>query len=78
MFKRIFIAIIMCATVALASKPLVLEICKPTFCYLQIIEDARSWAWTTDFNGNKFIRVYLDRKRLLDISGSNLTVKVKK
>jgi hypothetical protein len=77
MFKKILIAIMLYATFSLA-KPLVLEICKPTFCYLQIIPDARSWAWTTDFNGNKFVRVYLDGKRLLDITGSNLTVKVKK
>ena len=58
------------------SKPLVLEICNPNFCYEQVIPDAKKWEVKYDFTGKKFIRVYFyDTRRLLDIPAEGRTVK---
>ena len=61
------------------SKPLVLEICNPNFCYEQIINDAKKWEYKQDYTGRKFVRVYFyDKWKLLDISVDGKTVMVKK
>ena len=61
------------------AKPLVLEICNPNFCYVQIIPDAKKWQYEYDFSGKKFIRVYFyDSGKLLDIEADGLTVKQKR
>ena len=78
MSKLIFIMLFL-ASFAFASKPLVLEICSPNFCYVQIIPDAKKWQYEYDFTGKKFIRVYFyDSRKLLDIEADGLTVKQKK
>lgn len=78
MSKLIFIMLFL-AGFAFASKPLVLEICSPNFCYVQIIPDAKKWQYEYDFTGKKFIRVYFyDSRKLLDIEADGLTVKQKK
>ena len=78
MSKLIFIMLFL-AGFAFASKPLVLEICNPNFCYEQIIPDAKKWQYEYDFTGKKFIRVYFyDSSKLLDIEADGLTVKQKK
>ena len=78
MSKLIFIMLFL-AGFAFASKPLVLEICNPNFCYEQIIPDAKKWRYEYDFSGKKFIRVYFyDSRKLLDIEADGLTVKQKK
>ena len=78
MSKLIFIMLFL-AGFAFASKPLVLEICNPNFCYMQIIPDAKKWQYEYDFTGKKFIRVYFyDSMKLLDIEAEGLTVKQKK
>ena len=55
MSKLIFIMLFL-AGFAFASKPLVLEICNPNFCYVQIIPDAKKWQYEYDFTGKKFIK----------------------
>ena len=78
MSKLIFIMLFLIGF-AFASKPLVLEICNPNFCYEQIIPDAKKWQYEYDFTGKKFIRVYFyDSNKLLDIEADGLTVKQKK
>ena len=78
MSKLIFIMLFLVGS-AFASKPLVLEICNPNFCYEQIIPDAKKWQYEYDFTGKKFIRVYFyDSSELLDIEVDGLTVKQKK
>ena len=78
MSKLIFIILFLVCS-AFASKPLVLEICNPNFCYEQIIPDAKKWQYEYDFTGKKFIRVYFyDSSKLLDIEADGLTVKQKK
>ena len=78
MSKLIFIMLFL-AGFAFASKPLVLEICNPNFCYVQIIPDAKKWQYEYDFTGKKFIRVYFyDSRKLLDIEADGLTVKQKR
>ena len=78
MSKLIFIMLFLVCS-AFASKPLVLEICNPNFCYEQIIPDAKKWQYEYDFTGKKFIRVYFyDSSKLLDIKADGLTVKQKK
>ena len=78
MNKLIFIILFLIGF-AFASKPLVLEICNPNFCYEQIIPDAKKWQYEYDFTGKKFIRVYFyDSSKLLDIEADGLTVKQKK
>lgn len=78
MSKLIFIILFLIGS-AFASKPLVLEICNPNFCYEQIIPDAKKWQYEYDFTGKKFIRVYFyDSSKLLDIEADGLTVKQKK
>ena len=78
MCKLIFIVLFLVGS-AFATKPLVLEICSPNFCYVQIIPDAKKWQYEYDFTGKKFIRVYFyDSRKLLDIEADGLTVKQKK
>lgn len=78
MSKLIFIMLFLVGF-AFASKPLVLEICNPNFCYEQIIPDAKKWQYEYDFTGKKFIRVYFyDSSKFLDIEADGLTVKQKK
>lgn len=78
MSKLIFIILFLIGF-AFASKPLVLEICNPNFCYKQIIPDAKKWRYEYDFTGKKFIRVYFyNSNKLLDIKADGLTVKQKK
>lgn len=78
MSKLIFIILFLIGF-AFASKPLVLEICSPNFCYAQIIPDAKKWQYEYDFTGKKFIRVYFyDSGKLLDIEADGLTIKQKK
>ena len=78
MSKLIFIILFLIGF-TFASKPLVLEICNPNFCYEQIIPDAKKWQYEYDFTGKKFIRVYFyDSSKLLDIEVDGLTVKQKK
>ena len=78
MSKLIFIMLFLVGF-AFASKPLVLEICNPNFCYEQIIPDAKKWQYEYDFTGKKFIRVYFyDSGKLLDIEADGLTIKQKK
>lgn len=61
------------------AKPLVFEICSPSFCYTQVIPDAKKWEYIHDFNGRKYVRVYFyDKWKLLDIYADGKTVKVKK
>ena len=78
MSKLIFIILFLIGF-AFASKPLVLEICNPNFCYEQIIPDAKKWQYEYDFTGKKFIRVYFyDSSKFLDIEADGLTVKQKR
>ena len=65
------------ATLALAH-PLVFEACSPSnSCFQIITPDARSWTWMADYNGSRFIRVYL-QSGLLDIPAKNLSVRLKR
>lgn len=78
MSKLIFIMLFLVGF-AFATKPLILKICNPNFCYVQIIPDAKKWQYEYDFSGKKFIRVYFyDSRKLLDIEADGLTVKQKK
>ena len=60
------------------AKPLVFDVCNPNgSCYTITTPDAKSWEWKSDYNGSKFVRVYL-MNGILDIQASNLSVKLKK
>ena len=77
--KKIIFGILFAAlAMAFAADKLTLEVCNPNFCYLQKLENVKSWEWKTDFTGRKFVRVYFYDKKLLDIKGDNVTIKVKK
>lgn len=74
--KKILFALFTLTALAFASKPLVLEVCNEKTCYLQIIADAKSWTWINDFNGKKYIRVYLyGTNRMIDIQATSVKVK---
>lgn len=77
--KRLLTLLLIIVGFTFAAKPLVLEICNPSFCYELIARDAKKWEWKTDFTGKKFVRVYFyDTKKMLDIPADRLTVKARK
>lgn len=74
--KKILFALFTLAAISFASKPLVLEVCNDRTCYLQIIADAKSWTWINDFNGKRYIRVYLyNSNKMIDIQATSVKVK---
>jgi hypothetical protein len=60
------------------EKPIVLEICTPTYCFEQMLYNVKKYENKTDPQGRKFIRVYGNDGTITDISTENKTVKVKK
>lgn len=76
--KKIIFGILFATCVTFAADKLTLEVCNPNFCYLQKLENVKSWKWMTDFTGSKFVRVQFYDKKLLDIKCDNATVNVKK
>lgn len=71
------IAFILIITSIVVAKPLVFDICTPTFCYILRTPDAKYWEWKTDYTGSKFIRVYLF-EGILDIPANNISIKARK
>ena len=76
--KKIIFGILLATCMTFAADKLTLEVCNPNFCYSQKLENVKSWEWTTDFTGSKFVRVQFYDKKLLDIKCDNATVNVKK
>lgn len=76
--KKIITGILFAACMIFAADKLTLEVCNPNFCYQQNLENVKSWEWKKDFTGRKFVRVRFYDKKLLDIKGDNVTIKVKK
>ena len=75
--KTFFILILFIAALV-PAKPLVFDICYANFCYVQVVEDAKSWQWMTDYTGKKFVRVFLFNKNILDINGHCKEIKARK
>ena len=76
MKKFLFLILFIAALVP--AKPIVFDICYTNFCYVQVIEDAKSWQWMTDYTGKKFVRVFLFNKNILDINGHGKEIKARK
>ena len=76
--KKIIFGILFTTCVIFAADKLTLEVCNPNFCYLQKLDNVKSWEQMTDFTGSKFVRVQFYDKTLLDIKCDNATVNVKK
>ena len=73
-----FLFLILFIASLVSAKPLVFDICYPSFCYVQVVEDAKSWQWMTDYTGKKFVRVFLFNKNILDINGHGKEIKARK
>lgn len=72
---RIFLLVLTTFTIA---RPLVFDACHQAgFCYTIQTTDAKSWMWLTDYEGRKFVRVYL-YSGILDIPADRLTLKPRK
>lgn len=76
MKKFLFLILFIAALVP--AKPLVFDICYANFCYVQIVDDAKSWQWMTDYTGKKFVRVFLFNRNILDINGHGKEIKARK
>ena len=61
-----------------SEKPVVLEVCTPTYCYEQLFYNVKKYENKTDPQGRKFIRIYGNDGTITDVSSENKTVKVKK
>ena len=72
--RKFMIMLLICAAVSLASKPLTIEICRPGFCYQQIVENALSYSVRKDAAGNTVIRVKLANGKEVDFSGQDIKV----
>ena len=76
--KKFIFGILFAACLSFSADKFTLEVCNPNFCYLQKLENVKSWEWMIDFTGSKFVRVQFYDKKLLDIKCDNATVNVKK
>lgn len=76
--KKLMISLSILASVVFAADKTVFDICNDKTCYTHILENVKSWKWKTDNAGNKFVRIYLFNKNVLDITGRELTVKKRK
>ena len=76
--KKLMISLAILASVAFAADKTVFDICNDKTCYTQILENVKSLEWKTDNAGNKFVRIYFYDKKVLDITGRELTVKKRK
>lgn len=61
-----------------SEKPVVLEVCTPTYCFEQLFYNVKKFENKTDPQGRKFIRIYGNDGTITDVSTENKTVKVKK
>ena len=61
-----------------SEKPVVLEVCAPTYCYEQLFYNVKKYENKTDPHGRKFIRIYGNDGTITDVAAENKTVKVKK
>ena len=75
---RKFLIMLLFIAAAVPAKTLVFDICAPSYCYVQKVENTVSWRWMTAFNGMKFVRVYLEGGWLLDIQGERYEIKARK
>ena len=72
--RKFLLMLLICAVITSASKPLLIEICRPGFCYQQAVEDARSYTIKKMDNGITLIRVLLWNGNEVDFSGTDIKV----
>jgi hypothetical protein len=72
--RKFLLMLLICAALTPASKPLLIEICRPGFCYQQAVEDARSYTMKKMDNGTTLIRVLLWNGNEVDFSGTDIKV----
>ena len=61
-----------------SEKPVVLEVCTPTYCYEQLFYSVKKYENIIDPRGRKFIRIYGNDGTITDVASENRTVEVKK
>ena len=76
--KKIIFALAVLVSFTFGADKTIFDVCNRNICYEQIIENMKSWEWKTDIIGNKFVRIYFYDKKVLDITGRELTVKKRK
>ena len=73
--KKILLALLIAVSASFAAKPLILEICTPSFCYEQMYENVQKIEFLTASNGKKFVRIHYFNGKTEDINGD---IKVKR
>jgi hypothetical protein len=76
--KKIIIALLVLVSLTFGGDKTIFDVCNRYVCYEQIVDNMKSWEWKTDLMGNKFVRVYFYDKSIMDITGTDLTVKPRK
>lgn len=61
-----------------SEKPVVLEVCTPTYCFEQYFYNVKKYEHKTDAQGHKFVRVYMNDGTITDFATENKTIKAKK
>ena len=72
--RKFLLMLLICAALTPASKPLLIEICRPGFCYQQAVEDARSYTIRKLENGTTLIRVLRWNGNEVNVSGTDIKV----
>jgi len=65
--KKLVILLLLIAAAAFPAKPVVLEICRPTFCYQQTYDDVRRAVQMNDRDGNRYVRLFFADGTLVDV-----------
>ena len=73
-----FLIILAFAVSAFATKPVVLEICRPGFCYQQMYENVQKVEQLKDLSGNQFIRLTFFSGKILDVRDATVVGKKKR
>ena len=76
--KKLFVLLLLVAATAFAAKPVVLEICRPSFCYQQMYEDVKKAEQKKDAAGNSFVRLTFFDGTVLDVDNATVVAKKRK
>ena len=65
--KKLAILLLLIAATVFPAKPVVLEICRSTFCYQQMYDDVRRAVQMNDRDGNRYVRLFFADGTLVDV-----------
>lgn len=72
---KYILTVLLFVCLAIAAKPVTVEICQPTFCYEMTYTDVAKTEFLADANGKRFLRIQFTYGKLLDVSGYEVKVK---